>query len=77
MTLFQLQTSERYMVAVAPEPMEQWATASFKLDTGASVTVVGESMVKSKKLRPAKKSLWGPGNTPLNILGVFTATLSH
>jgi len=66
-----------WLVAVAPEPMEQWATASFKLDTGASVTVVGESMVKSKKLRPAKNSLWGPGNTPLNVLGVFTATLSH
>ena len=77
MALFQLQTSEHYMVAVAPEPTEQWATASFKLDTGASVTVVGESMVKSKKLRPAKNSLWGPGNTPLNVLGVFTATLSH
>lgn len=50
---------------------------SFKLDTGASVMVVRESMAKSKKLKPAKKSLGGPGNTSLNILGVFTATLSH
>ena len=31
--------------------------ASFKLDIGASVTVVGESMAKLKKLKPAKKSL--------------------
>ena len=51
--------------------------ASFELDTGTSVTVVGESMAKAKKLKPAKKSIRGPGETPLNVLGVFTATPSH
>ena len=51
--------------------------ASFELDTGASVTVVAESMAKAKKLKPAKKSLRGPIETPINVPGVLTVTLSH
>ena len=51
--------------------------ASFELDTGASVTVVGERMAKAKKLKPATKTLRRPIETPLNVLGVFTATISH
>ena len=50
---------------------------TFKFDTGALVTVVGESMAESKKLNFAKKSLRGPGNTLLNDLGTVTATLLH
>ena len=50
---------------------------AFKIDTGALVTVVGGSVGKSKKLNLAKKSLRGPCNTPLNVLGTFTAALFH
>ena len=51
--------------------------ATFKLDTGASVTVVGKHMAQQQQLTPTQKALKGPGNTPLTVLGSFTAQLRH
>lgn len=49
----------------------------FKLDTGASVSVVGEKWASSQTLRKSSKSLRGPGGTKLVVIGAFQAQLSH
>ncbi|GFO19765.1 Pol protein [Plakobranchus ocellatus] len=51
-------------------------TSTFKLDTGAAVSVVGEDFADGRDLQPSDKILRGPGNTPLHVLGVFQACLS-
>ena len=47
----------------------------FKLDTGASVSVLAEGIVKSRKLKHTDKVLHGPGRTKLTVLGSITANL--
>ena len=49
----------------------------FKLDTGASVSVIGRGQTTGIKLKPSAKALKGPGNTPLQVLGTFEANLTH
>ncbi|XP_053388814.1 uncharacterized protein K02A2.6-like [Mercenaria mercenaria] len=51
----------------------------FKIDTGADVTVIPETVylsLGSPKLKKTNKNLFGPGNKKLNVLGSFTETLS-
>lgn len=53
---------------------------SFKIDTGADVTVISENVFKSlkiPKLQKTNRKLFGPGNKQLNVLGTFTETLSN
>jgi hypothetical protein len=50
---------------------------TFKLDTGASVSVVGESWANSQTLTQSSKNLKGPGNTKLIVLGTFQAQLAY
>ena len=45
------------------------------MDTGADVTCVGPEMLRNQKLTPADKKLYGPGRTPLQVEGMFTAQL--
>ncbi|GFR70644.1 Pol polyprotein [Elysia marginata] len=49
----------------------------FKLDTGAAVSVVGERFANGRSLQSCDKLLKGPGDTPLQVLGVFQAKLSY
>ena len=51
----------------------------FKLDTGASVTVIGDTaeILKTVQLRKSKKTLRGPGGTNLTPVGAFTADLCY
>ncbi|KAK3782887.1 hypothetical protein RRG08_002516 [Elysia crispata] len=51
--------------------------STFKLDTGAAVSVVGESSAAGKELQPCDKVLKGPGDTPLHVLGLFHAQLQY
>ena len=49
-----------------------------KIDTGADVSVIPESMLANLKgvtLSPTSKALYGPGNHALKVLGKFTAEL--
>ncbi|GFS10772.1 transposon Ty3-G Gag-Pol polyprotein [Elysia marginata] len=46
-----------------------------KLDTGAAVSVVGEELAAGRQLQPCDKILKGPGNIPINVLGLFQAWL--
>ena len=52
---------------------------NFKIDTGADVTVIDENILRvlRKKIAflPAKKNLFGPGASPIRVLGKFRATL--
>ena len=50
---------------------------TFKLDTGADVTVVPESSARylRKKLLPSQKHLRGPNNTALRVSGQFQCSL--
>ena len=52
---------------------------TFKLDTGAEVTVITEEahrMLEMPKLQKPSKALYGPTSTALRTLGQFTSTLS-
>ena len=52
----------------------------FKLDTGAEVTVVSESVVKSvdaDKLKQPSKRLCGPDRKPISVLGELSLSLSY
>ncbi|GFO17406.1 Pol polyprotein, partial [Plakobranchus ocellatus] len=51
--------------------------STFKLDTGAAVSVVGEDYADGRDLQPSDKILRGPGKTPLHVLGVFQACLKY
>ena len=53
--------------------------AFFKLDTGASVSVIAykEPILKRVKLVKSDKVLMGPGQATLDVLDQFTATISH
>ena len=51
---------------------------NFKIDTGADMTVVPESVFKKLQgavLHPTSKALLGPGNQALSVRGKFTAEL--
>lgn len=63
-----------WMVSIVmnKEPVE------FKIDTGADVTVVPEAVftkLKGTALRPTSKTLLGPGNHAVSVIGKFTAEL--
>ena len=51
----------------------------FKLDTGASVSVIAckQPILKRVKLVKSDKVLMGPGQATLDVLGQFTATISY
>ncbi|KAK7090521.1 hypothetical protein V1264_010305 [Littorina saxatilis] len=49
----------------------------FKLDSGASVSVIGESWAETHKMHESKKQLRGPGNTKLTVLGTVQAQMQH
>ena len=51
----------------------------FKLDTGASVSVIAckEPILKRVKLVKSDKVLMGPEQATLDVLGQFTATISY
>ena len=51
----------------------------FKLDTGASVSVIAckEPILKRVKLVKSDKVMMGPGQATLDVLGQFTATISY
>ena len=51
----------------------------FKLDTGAAVTVIGArtSWPKDQKSVKPKKTLRGPGNIKIPVIGMFLANLSY
>ena len=50
---------------------------TFKLDTGAGVTVISdkEQWLSNQSLDESKSVLRGPGNTHLPVVGTFQATL--
>lgn len=50
---------------------------SFKLDTGAAVSVVGDHYVGERLLQQNDRILKGPGDTPLHVMGSFEANLSY
>ena len=50
---------------------------TFKLDTGASVSVVDELWAQSHVVKRSNKQLKGPGNTKLTILGTVQAKLCY
>jgi hypothetical protein len=50
---------------------------TFKLDTGAAVSVVGENWARSHKLQKSTRKLKGPGETQLTVLGTVQAELRH
>ena len=53
---------------------------SFKLDTGAKVTVLSETAYRSLgkvKLQKPTTVLYGPAQQSLRVMGKFTAELSH
>ena len=78
-----------YLTAVgAGQPQTSWSTAvtinghqvSFKLDTGAEVTVISDDTFKSLKvteLQSSMKRLCGPDNRPLDVVGELSATLEY
>ena len=51
----------------------------FKLDTGASVSVIAckEPILQRVKLVKSDKVLMGPGQATLDVQGQFTATISY
>ena len=52
----------------------------FKIDTGANVSVMPESMFSKLKqvfLIPSTKILHGPGSHALNVKGKFSASLQY
>ena len=52
----------------------------FKLDTGAGVTAISEETFKTLKcsnLKEASRKLFGPAKQELEVLGQFTARLTH
>ena len=70
---------------VADESRSSWNTTvtvngreiSFKLDTGAEVTVISDGALKAlgeSELQSSKKRLCGPDSNPLHVLGELSAT---
>ena len=52
----------------------------FKIDTGADVTVIPESVfkrIKDANLMHSDRILCGPAQIALHVIGQFTATLKH
>ena len=53
---------------------------SFKLDTGAEVTAISESVFRTLpqvELRPPNRALYGLSRKPLSVLGQFEGILLH
>ena len=78
-----------YLTAVvADESRSSWNTTvtvngreiSFKLDTGAEVTVISDGALKAlgeSELQSSKKRLCGPDSNPLHVLGELSDTLEY
>ena len=77
-----------YLGMVHTQPSSVWMTSvklggtptEFKLDTGAEVTAISERTYNSLQgvtLQPATKSLYGPANQALKVLGQFKGNLAH
>ena len=52
----------------------------FKIDTGADVTVIPASIYKESEhgsLKPSNQHLNGADQQPLQVIGLFTGSLSH
>ena len=49
----------------------------FKLDTGATVSVIGEDMTGHHKVYKTNKRLKGAGNNDLKVMGYINATLTY
>lgn len=51
---------------------------TFKLDTGAEVSAISDKVCRKMRqvLKPPEKILYGPGRTPLKVLGQFKAELA-
>ena len=61
-------------IQVNEEPM------TFKLDTGVEVTAISSTahqMLGNVQLITSDKVLYGPSRQPLQVVGRFTATLTH
>ena len=53
---------------------------NFKVDTGAEVTVISEDVSKAlglEALQPPTKKLYGPDQSPLEVLGETTVRLAY
>ena len=52
---------------------------SFKIDTGAEVTVVTEAVGDSlnRTLKPTQRILYGPDKKPLSVLGELAVSLQY
>lgn len=60
----------------------QGRKVTFKIDTGADVTAIPETVYKNtmpgaKDVKAAMKQLYGPGGAKLNVLGSVTETLTY
>ena len=59
--------------------MGELGTVDFKVDTGADVTLIPESMYNKKRhgpMLPTDKMLFGPGDIKLPVLGKVSSQLS-
>ena len=55
-------------------------SVQFKIDTGADITVIGETEYNEARdglLQSSKTTLSGPNQTPLEVLGKWQTNLRH
>ena len=85
------EVAEEFLGAIeteSPSPNSSWTvplilneiSLNFKIDTGADVTVIPESVYKQLKstvLQPCDRSLSGPCHDSLKVCGKFQGTLKH
>jgi len=72
-------TSESHPTSWTAPILLNKAKVIFKLDTGAEATAITEQTYKSlpKQVLKQPTNLRGPARQRLNVLGQFTATLTH
>ena len=73
-------TSEKHASSWRSTVSIEHTEATFKLDTGAEATAITEDTYKllpQTVLQKPKKSLQGPANQRLDVIGQFQATLHH
>ena len=82
-------TDEVYIDSVVDNREKCWTAdvlvgqteVRFKLDTGAEVTAISErtyrTLVNPNSLQMTSLALFGPGRTPLNIVGQFSCNLTY